>query len=103
MNAESSGVLASQSQLRSIERREWFLWVSAVLIIFLLTWAVLTFTYRSLNTNASAFYVFQLQQAVRGLVGLILLFALYTFQLQLQLHRLRRQLAENLALQQSGD
>jgi len=73
-----------------IERREWFLLSSSLLVIFLLTWAVLTFSYRSFYRGADAFYIFQLQQAVRALVALVLLFALYTVRLQLRLHRMRR-------------
>ncbi len=81
------------SQLRQIERREWFLVCSALLVIFLLTWAVLTFSYRSFHSSADPFYIFQLQQAVRALVGLVLLFAIYTFRLQLKLQRMRRCMA----------
>lgn len=83
-------------ELRIIERRQWFLICSAMLVIFLLTWAVLTFSYRSFHVNADAFYIFQMQQAMRALVGLVLLFAIYTLRLQSEFNSMRRRLTSTL-------
>ncbi len=98
-------MMPTQSQLRHIERREWFIWLFSLLIIFGLTWAVATFSYRSFYTTADAFYIFQLQQTVWALVALVLLFAIYTLRLQLQLHDMRRRLtatSENRGAEQSS-
>ncbi len=97
MNGKRFDSQNAHSRLREIEQREWFLLCCAVLVIFLLTWAVLTFSYRSFHQNADAFYIFQLQQAVRALVGLVLLFAIYSLRLQIELHRMRRRFTAEVA------
>src|SRR5713226_3686680 len=69
-----------------IERREWFLWTVAVIVTLLLTLALASFLLRE-DDPFSDF-----PQAVRGLIGLILIFDIYTLFQQLQIHRMRRRL-----------
>jgi len=79
--------------LRRIERREWWLWTTAVIITLLLTAGMLSFLppiLRSGETEAAS----NLRRALRGLVGIVLLFDVYTVYQQLQLHRTRRRLLE---------
>lgn len=78
--------------MRKIERRQWWLWFSAIAVTVLLTLGVVSFTFPMLHPESGAFYFFNLRQAVRGLVGLILLFDLYAVYQQLQIHRIRNQL-----------
>jgi two-component system, cell cycle sensor histidine kinase and response regulator CckA len=69
-----------------IERREWFLWTAAVFVTLLLTVGLASFLLRE-DDPLPAF-----PQAVRGLIGLVLIFDIYTLYQQLQIHRMRRRL-----------
>jgi diguanylate cyclase (GGDEF)-like protein len=85
-----------QTQLKKLERRDWWLWVMAVIVMLLLTAAVVSMSFPELLKTDDAFFRFSLSQAVRGLVGLVLLFNTYTIYQQVQVKRLRRQLSEQL-------
>src|SRR5260370_36576377 len=85
---------AVQKSLRQIERREWWLWTAAVIVTLLLTLGLASFLLPALNSREDNFTLFLFPQAVRGLVGLVLLFDLYTVFQQLQIHRMRRQSAK---------
>jgi len=85
---------AAQESLRRIERREWWLWTAAVVVTLLLTLGLASFLLPSPNSREDNFALFFLPQAVRGLVGLVLLFDLYTVFQQVQIHRMRRELVE---------
>lgn len=80
--------------LRRIEKREWWLWATAVVITLLLTGGILSFlpSFAPAPENQDSF--FRLRGAMWGLLGLVLLFDLYTVYQQLQIHRIRRQLYE---------
>jgi two-component system cell cycle sensor histidine kinase/response regulator CckA len=85
----------SRSRLRRIERREWGLWATAVVITGLLTAGLSSFLAPLLHSNETWEARVTLQQAIWGLVGLVLLFDLYSIYQQLQIHRIRRQLFES--------
>ncbi len=82
-------------RLRGIERREWFLWITAVIITLILTGGIASFLPPLLHSGEGWEAIFGLQQAVWGLVGLVLLFDIYTVYQQLKIHRIRRQLFES--------
>jgi len=77
-----------------IERREWWLWVSAIVVTLLLMVGLSSFILPVIRSGEDTFARFFLPQAVRGLVGLVLIFDIYTIYQQLQIHRIRRQLIE---------
>src|SRR5260370_42691466 len=83
---------AVEKSLGRIERREWWLWTAAVSVTLLLTLGLASFLLPSPNSREDNFTLFFLPQAVRGLVGLVLLFDLYTIFQQVQIHRMRRKL-----------
>ncbi|HEV3218358.1 MAG TPA: GGDEF domain-containing protein [Candidatus Acidoferrales bacterium] len=85
-----------QASLRKLERRDWWLWMMAIIVMLLLTVAVVSMSFPELLKTDDAFFRFSLNQAVRGLVGLVLLFNTYTIYQQVQVKRLRRQLSEQL-------
>jgi diguanylate cyclase (GGDEF)-like protein len=91
---------ASEIQLtmRRMDRREWWLWSYAVMITLLLLVAVASFAFPALLSNAdgTGVYSFFLNQAVRGLVGLVLIFNVYVIYQQLQISRIRRQLTDQV-------
>lgn len=78
---------------KRIERREWWLWSTVVIVTLLLTLAIASFILPALHHD-DIFTQIHLPQAVRGLLGLVLLFDIYTVYQQLQIHRIRRQLIE---------
>jgi len=84
--------------LRRINRSYWTLWFLAVLIILALTVAVVTLAMTANVSPGDLFDHFRLSQAVRGLVGMVLLFSVYTLHQQIQLMRTRRSLAEQVEI-----
>ncbi|MCL6564915.1 MAG: GGDEF domain-containing protein [Acidobacteriia bacterium] len=84
-----------QAKLRRLERRDWWLWWTAIAVMLLLTAGVVSLSYPTLVEEDSVLQQ-QLDLAVRGLVGLVLLFNLYSIYQQILIKRLRRQLAESM-------
>lgn len=84
--------------LRKLNRSYWTLWFLAILIMLALTVAVVTLAMTANASPADASYHFGLSQAVRGLVGVVLLFSVYTLHQQIQLMRTRRSLAEQVEI-----
>jgi two-component system, cell cycle sensor histidine kinase and response regulator CckA len=80
--------------LKRIERREWWLWGTTVVVTLLLTSAIVSFLPPLLHSGESWESLFNLREAVWGLIGLVLIFDLYSIYQQLQIHRIRRQLLE---------
>jgi len=85
---------ALRARLRQVEQREWWLWSLAVLVTLLLTAGITSFLLPFLHMQAEAFYFLNLKLAARGLVGVVLLFDIYTLYQQLQISRMRRRLNE---------
>src|SRR5204863_2304969 len=88
------GAKALRANFRIIERREWWLWVTAAIITLLLTAALASFLLPNLSPASDFHALYVHPQAVRGLVALVFLFDLYTIYQHLQIHRIRRQLIE---------
>ena len=85
-----------QSDIRHLGKRQWWLWSSAVMVTLLLTLGIASFAFPGLLRQESATYPIDLNQALRGLVGLVLLFNIYTVYQQLQIRRLQDSLAEQV-------
>ena len=85
---------AIPTQMRRIEGREWWLWGFAVAVTMALTLGIFSFTFPWFNRETDASYWFDLKEWVRALAALVLLFDFYAVYQHLQLHRIRRQLAE---------
>jgi two-component system cell cycle sensor histidine kinase/response regulator CckA len=83
-----------EASMRRVERREWVLWASAILVTLLLTVGIISFSVPMVRDYAVDFDTSHLNLAVRGLVGLVLLFDLYTIYQQVQIYRIRRQLVQ---------
>jgi diguanylate cyclase len=84
-----------RTHIRYIARRQWFLWSSAVMVTLLLTLGIASFAFPGLLSQAQD-SAFLLSQAMHGLVGLVLLFNVYTIYQQLQIHRIQRQLCDQV-------
>jgi PAS domain S-box-containing protein len=82
------------ANFRRMERREWWLWGMAFTVTLLVTLGLSSFVLPARHLAEDLFSFFILRQAVRGLVGLVLLFDVYTIYQQLQIHRIRRELLQ---------
>jgi len=80
--------------MRKIERRERWLWGSAVVVTLLLTLGIYSFVPPRATSPFREFDALQLSLAVRGLIGMVLLFDVYVVYQQYQIGAIRRQLNE---------
>jgi diguanylate cyclase (GGDEF)-like protein len=90
---------AFRENLRKLDRRQWWLWSSAVLVLVLLTIAVASLAFPAMlnaETVEHGFYSFYLNQAVRALVGIVLVFAVYVVYQQTMIIRMRNTLADQI-------
>ncbi len=85
-----------QASLKKLERRDWWLWAIAIVVMLLLTLAVVSLSFPGLMKTEDPIFQFSLNEAVRGLVGLVLLFNTYSVYQQIQIKRLRKQFSEQL-------
>ncbi|HEV3513211.1 MAG TPA: PAS domain S-box protein [Candidatus Sulfotelmatobacter sp.] len=80
---------------RKMDRRDWWLWSVAIAITLLLTAGLVSFLLPGLERGESGSSIpLFVPQMVRGLLGLVLLFDIYTLYQQLQIHRIRRKWME---------
>ena len=91
---EIGGPPAKQMQrtLRGVDRREWWLWCSAALVMLTLMAGIASFSFSNLFPQMSALDSMLFSRAVRGLSLLVLLFIGHAFYQQIQIGRIRRQL-----------
>ena len=87
-------VTHTHSLLRRVERREWILWGFAICVTLLLTAGIASFIFPMVHQELGEFDSLHMNLAVRGLVGLVLLFDIYTIYQQLQIYRIRKELAK---------
>lgn len=87
-----------QDNLRRLERRDWWLWWAAIVVILLLTLAIVTLSLPGLFRETDRFFQLNLSLAVRGLVGLVLVFNVYTIYQQVQIKRLRQEMSQHIEL-----
>jgi diguanylate cyclase (GGDEF)-like protein len=86
----------TEAELKRLEHRDWWLWVVAICVMLLLTTAVLSMSFPGLMAQGDSIFQQSLDQAVRGLVGLVLLFNLYSIYQQMTIKRTRRLLFDQL-------
>jgi two-component system, cell cycle sensor histidine kinase and response regulator CckA len=80
-------------QMAEAERRQWWLWVSAIAVTLLLTFAIVSFTFPYLLDAKNP--PLDVSVAVRSLVATVLLFDIYSLYQHLLLFRIRRQLQDS--------
>jgi two-component system cell cycle sensor histidine kinase/response regulator CckA len=83
-----------RTNFRHIERREWWLWAVAGVISLLLTIGLASFLLPGTHADAESHTLNAMPPVLRGLVGLVFLFDLYTIYQHLLIHRIRRRLVE---------
>lgn len=80
--------------LRSIEKKDWRVWAITIFVMLVLTAGIVSLALPSLRQGATTFLRITLNEAILGLVALIMLFNIYAIYQQVLIKRLRRQLAE---------
>ncbi|MFY9804127.1 MAG: GGDEF domain-containing protein [Candidatus Acidiferrales bacterium] len=85
-----------RERLKHLDRRQWWLWSTTVAVVLLLTLAVASFAFPALLGRDDGTYSFFLNQSVRALVGLVLVFSVYLIYQQTQIIRLHHQVAEQI-------
>ena len=86
-----------RENLRELDTRQWWLWTSAVLVLVLLTLAVASFAFPAMLNKDDSTYSFYLNQAVRALVGIVLVFSVYVVYQQTLIMRMRNQIADQVS------
>jgi diguanylate cyclase (GGDEF)-like protein len=86
----------AQENLKKLERRDWWLWSMAVVVMLLLTFAVFTMSFPGVFKVDDTFFESSLNRAVRGLIGLVLIFNAYTIYQQITVKRLRRDYSKKI-------
>lgn len=85
-----------ERQVRRVERRDWFLWVTAIAVNLLLLAAVVFLSLPALFEPGDPSDKLSLQRSIRGLAGSVLLFSLYVLRQQFQIKRLRQDLTNRM-------
>jgi diguanylate cyclase (GGDEF)-like protein len=91
-----AGLHELQAKLQRLERRDWWLWSMAVIVMLLLTFAVFAMSFPGLVKVDDPFFQASLNRAVRGLIGLVLIFNAYTIYQQITVKRLRREFSRKI-------
>ncbi len=87
-----------QAELDRLERRDWWLWITAIIVMLLLTTAVVSMSFPNLLKVDDPYFQFSLNQAIHGLVGLVLLFNTYSIYQQWTIKKLRKQFSDQLGM-----
>jgi len=90
--------LEIKKSLRRLDRKDSWYWWNAVLVIMLLTGAIVVLSLPKLLPDDDPYYNVQLSIAVRGLLGLVLIFNVYTLYQQHLLRQLRNHLAGQIEI-----
>lgn len=85
-----------RKHMQHLDRKQWWLWSTTVAVLLLLTLAVASFAFPAMLNRDASTYSFYLNQSVRALVGIVLLFSVYLIYQQLMIYRLRNQLADQI-------
>jgi len=85
---------SAETNSRHIERRQWWLFSSGVVVTLLLTAGIISFAVPMLLPGVGSYYSINTNLAVHALVALILLFDIYVLFQQVQIHRFRKRFAE---------
>jgi two-component system, cell cycle response regulator len=87
---------AFREGFKRLDQREWWLWSSTVLVLLLMTLAVAYFAFPALLNQADESYSFYLNQGVRALIGIVLVFSVYVVYQQHQITKMRNQIANQI-------
>jgi diguanylate cyclase (GGDEF)-like protein len=90
------GQLEMRRSLRALDRKDWWHWWNTVLVIMLLTGAILALSLPKMLEDNDFASQLQLGLAVRGLLGLVLIFNIYMLYQRHLLKQLRQHLSDQI-------
>src|ERR1700730_204237 len=90
--ATNDSSLEIRQSLRVLDRRNWWHWWNTVLVIMLLMGAIAALSLPSILSDKNLSSQLQIEIAVRGLIGVVLIFNVYMIYQQHLLKRLRNYL-----------
>jgi diguanylate cyclase (GGDEF)-like protein len=93
---ETAHAVRIQDGLRRIERKQWWMWISAFAVSVLLALGVASFAPPAAHFRDAETYAFSLNQSVWALIALVLLFNTYMLYQQIQIARLRGELTDQI-------
>ena len=99
MTSQPSGTATNDSPvkiLRLLDRKDWWHWWNTILVIMLLMGAILALSLPKMLGDQDFASQLQLDVAVRGLLGLVLIFNVYMLYQQHLLHQLRNHLSSQI-------
>lgn len=88
--------LHAEEGLQRLERRHWYLWTVAIIIILLLSFAV--FSFAMTHRGTGSVWIDTEQIAVRSLMAFVLVFIVFAVHRQIVINKLRRQLLSDAHL-----
>jgi two-component system cell cycle sensor histidine kinase/response regulator CckA len=88
-NPVGTGSESLRAELGRAERRQWWLSFSGVLVTLILTLGILSLSFSVYVLQRNFLEALNFQNALRALVGMVLLFVVYAIYQQLQIHRFR--------------
>lgn len=88
----------ARRHLKGLERRDWWLWWSAITVTLLLTLTVVIVSLPEILRESDHVVQLDLNLAIHGLVALVLIFNIYTVYQQWLIKRLRTQTAKHLEI-----
>ncbi|MGH9731678.1 MAG: PAS domain-containing protein, partial [Candidatus Acidiferrales bacterium] len=93
--AMTAGVAApTDTSVRRIERRQWWLFSSGIIVTIVLTVAIISFALPVLSPGADWYFPVNPSLATHALLGLVLLFDVYVVFQQFQIYRFRQRVRE---------
>ena len=85
---------AARLDVQRIERRQWWLSSFGILVTLILTLGIASFALPVLVPEVRSYYSFNMNLAIRALIGLVLLFDVYVIYQQRQIHLFRVRLTQ---------
>ncbi len=87
-----------QKSLKQLDRRDWWLWATAAIILLLLCAAIFSLSFSAMWKGEHIFFYDQLDMGVRGLFAMVLLFTLFALYQQYLIKQLRSKLQAQIAV-----
>lgn len=93
-----SEVLDLQASLQKLDRQDWSLWVTAIIILLLLCLTLFSLAIPSLGLEYTWLERDQIGNGIRGLLGLVLLFCAFVIYQERLIKKLRTKLHDQIAV-----
>jgi len=83
----------TRSRIKAVDRWDWWVWTSASVVMLLLISVTFVLVHSGGEARTDVYFQFDREQAVRGLLGVTLLFIVHSFYQQTRIKALRRELS----------